>query len=390
MAKRILLVEDHLSTLDLLRSMLEYSSSGRQILGVPSAEEGLLAIRQAPFDLLICDVRLPGMSGFDLVRKVRSIQPELPVIMITGYASPESEQEARRLGVGHYFAKPMDMAALLAAIEIVLAKPEQRSSALGSEPVVTAAEEVKHRDMTRPSLPQREQGQIERRLTTLQSDTGAQQVILADLAAEVVAAVGESSGLDLLDLTPQLARSMNGSLRVAQELGGAEPFAVQYQAGQRHDVYSVNVGSRSFIALMFADQTRRGRIGTVWVFAQRAVKDLKTLLELQGAREQREAKEQVPRGRSDEPSSPVDERRVTVLASAQEVEEETTAAPAAEERAPTSGDKAGGSSDVDLDAYWEAALAAEQKEGSGFAGLSFEEAVRRGLITRDFDTEEDA
>lgn len=390
MAKRILLVEDHLSTLDLLRSMLEYSSSGRQILGVPSAEEGLLAIRQAPFDLLICDVRLPGMSGFDLVRKVKSIQPELPVIMITGYASPESEQEARRLGVENYFAKPMDMAALLAAIQIVLAKPDQSSSAIGSEPLATAAEEVKHEDMTGRLSSQREQGQIERRLTTLQSDTGAQQVILADLAAEVIVAVGESSGLNLLNLTPQLARSMSGSLRVAQQLGGPEPFAVQYQAGQRHDVYSVNVGSRGFIALLFADQTRRGRVGTVWVFAQRAVKDLKTLLELQEAREQREAEEQVATGRSGEPSSPADERRATVLASAHEVEKETMAAPAAEERAPASGDEAGGSSDVDLDAYWAAALAAEQKEGSGFSGLSFEEAVRRGLITGDFDKEEDA
>jgi DNA-binding response OmpR family regulator len=390
MAKRILLVEDHLSTLDLLRSMLEYSSSGRQILGVPSAEEGLLAIRQAPFDLLISDVRLPGMSGFDLVRKVRSIQPELPVIMITGYASPESEEEARRLGVEQYFAKPMDMAALLAAIEIVLAKPEKRSSALGSEPLVTVAEEVKHRDTAQPSSPQREQGQIERRLATLQSDTGARQVILADLAAKVIVAVGESSGLDLLDLTAQLARSMNGSLGVAEKLGGAEPFAIQYHAGQRHDVYSVNVGSRSFIALLFADQTRRGRIGTVWVFAQRAVKDLKTLLELQAAREQREAEEQVPRGRSDKPSHPADELPATVPTSVQEADKKTPAAPAAEKQIPSSSDDADRSSDVDLDAYWEAALAAEQNEGSGFAGLSFEEAVRRGLINRDFDKEEDA
>jgi CheY-like chemotaxis protein len=68
--KQILVVDDYFQMLEFLRSVLEFSHHEYQVLAVPSAEEGLLELRRTEFDLVITDVRLPGMSGFDRVRKV--------------------------------------------------------------------------------------------------------------------------------------------------------------------------------------------------------------------------------------------------------------------------------------------------------------------------------
>ena len=114
--KKILVVDDHFEMLEFLRSMLELSNQDFEVLAVPSAEEGLMELRRVHFDLVITDVRLPGMSGFDLVRRTKSIKSDIPVIMITGYSSAQGEQEAASLGVLRYFRKPLDTDEMLSAV----------------------------------------------------------------------------------------------------------------------------------------------------------------------------------------------------------------------------------------------------------------------------------
>ena len=74
--KKVLVVDDHFEMLELLRSMLELSNEEYEVLAVPSAEEGWLEMQRTPFDLVITDVRLPGMSGFDFVRRMRKRRRE--------------------------------------------------------------------------------------------------------------------------------------------------------------------------------------------------------------------------------------------------------------------------------------------------------------------------
>ena len=70
-AKQILVVDDHFEMLEFLRSMLELSNQDCEVRAVPSAEEGTLEITRTKFDLVISDVRLPGMSGFEFIRRLR-------------------------------------------------------------------------------------------------------------------------------------------------------------------------------------------------------------------------------------------------------------------------------------------------------------------------------
>ncbi|MCA9973719.1 MAG: response regulator, partial [Anaerolineales bacterium] len=100
--KHILVVDDHFEMLELLRSMLELSGHEFEVLAVPSAEEAMFELPRRHFDLVITDVRLPGMNGFDFVRRIRRRLPDIPVIMITGYTSEQGQNEAAELGVYRY------------------------------------------------------------------------------------------------------------------------------------------------------------------------------------------------------------------------------------------------------------------------------------------------
>ncbi|HFE66456.1 MAG TPA: response regulator, partial [Chloroflexi bacterium] len=118
--KHIMVVDDHFEMLEFLRSMLELSEHDYEVLAVPSAEESMLELRRSHFDLLITDVRLPGMSGFDLVRRMRKMGRDIPVIMITAYSSSQGKKEAEELGVYRYFRKPLDTDEVLTAVNQIL------------------------------------------------------------------------------------------------------------------------------------------------------------------------------------------------------------------------------------------------------------------------------
>jgi DNA-binding response OmpR family regulator len=137
-SKQILVVDDHFEMLEFLRSMLTIAYPDCRVVSAPSAEEGFLELRRTPFDLLITDVRLPGISGFELVRRVRQVRPETPIIMITAYSSPQGKEEAEQLGVFRYFQKPLNTDALLAAVKTAL----QRGEPAATAPTAGAAETV--------------------------------------------------------------------------------------------------------------------------------------------------------------------------------------------------------------------------------------------------------
>lgn len=409
--KQILVVDDHFEMLEFLRSMLEMSNQEYQVLGVPSAEEGLLELRRTPFDLLITDVRLPGMSGFDLARKVQKIRPQMPIIMITGYSSEQGKQEANELGVFRYFKKPLDTDGLLAAVHLSL---------YGDEVVeAQAMPEAVQADIS---------PEVRKRLEMLRSDTGARQAILASAAGQLLCVTGSGSqGVDMAQLAATIAGNVESSFRVAEQLGSADPFTIQYQAGEQYDLYSANVGRNYFVAIFFDALARRGRIGTIWVFAQRAIGDLQGLLADRGQTTPAETKAEPARRKAEpapEPTRKVEPARSKAELTPVKKEEPTPPSREAEparikvEPAPEPSRKVGSvavvpepaeeskpisleeaqklfgidlshlgpqeAAEVDLESFWDSALAEEDQAVSS-SGMSLEEARNKGLIPAEFD-----
>jgi DNA-binding response OmpR family regulator len=109
----VLVVDDEPSIRDLLAKTLALAD-----YDVETAADGMTALsrlRTSPCDLLVADLRLPGMDGMSLIRQARSIRSELPVVIITGYSDESSAVEAVNLGVAGYLRKPFRIPEVLAA-----------------------------------------------------------------------------------------------------------------------------------------------------------------------------------------------------------------------------------------------------------------------------------
>ena len=100
----ILVVDDEQPFRDVLCDVLH--KQGHEVRGVGSAEEGLTETGKGDYDLVICDLRLPGMSGLDLLRRLRELAPEVRFLMITAYGDIETAVEAVKLGATDYLTKP--------------------------------------------------------------------------------------------------------------------------------------------------------------------------------------------------------------------------------------------------------------------------------------------
>lgn len=124
----ILIVDDDPGALRLLEVMLE--QAGYRIRTAPGPHEALARVEQEPPDLLITDLRMPEMSGVELMRAVRARFPQVVCLIITGFASDEAVEEAFGAGAQDLLAKPVQFAEVEArvghAAELVLLRREVR------------------------------------------------------------------------------------------------------------------------------------------------------------------------------------------------------------------------------------------------------------------------
>jgi two-component system response regulator PilR (NtrC family) len=128
MPDRVLVVDDEQSMREFLEIML--SGQGYQISTAATGEEALEIYRvQAP-DLVLTDVRMPGMSGLDLIKEIHAVDPWLPVIAITAYASADDAIRALREGAYDYISKPFQVDDLGAVIRNALDARRARKQSL--------------------------------------------------------------------------------------------------------------------------------------------------------------------------------------------------------------------------------------------------------------------
>ena len=108
---RLLLVDDEAEFLEPTAARL--SRRGIACSTVGSGEDALRALRTAPFDCAVVDVRMPGMDGLELLRLIRRDYPAVPVILLTGHASIDLGVRGMDLGAFEYLLKPVDLDELL-------------------------------------------------------------------------------------------------------------------------------------------------------------------------------------------------------------------------------------------------------------------------------------
>lgn len=122
---RILVVDDDPAICAAIRAWLEVRNI--EVVSANGGESGLLALRTSTFDLMIVDIFMPHMDGFELIRTFRALAPTLPLIAISGYvfaqsrtAAPDFLQMALELGATRCLRKPFTPSTLLAVIDMCL------------------------------------------------------------------------------------------------------------------------------------------------------------------------------------------------------------------------------------------------------------------------------
>jgi len=129
---KVLLVEDDPGIVIALRRIL--TEEGHEVLVEKRGDAGLIRAREDSFDVVITDLKLPGLSGLDLVRELHSALPRLPIILMTAHGTTDTAIEATKFGAYEYLVKPFEMPELIS-----LVKKAVDSRRLMTEPIELGA-----------------------------------------------------------------------------------------------------------------------------------------------------------------------------------------------------------------------------------------------------------
>ena len=123
---RILVVDDEVAIRESLRMTLEYE--GYECILASTGQEALSLVERETPDLVLLDVKMPGMDGIDVLERLRAMNEALPVIVVSGHGTISTAVEATKKGAFDFIEKPFDEARLLASIRHAVEKGRERDA----------------------------------------------------------------------------------------------------------------------------------------------------------------------------------------------------------------------------------------------------------------------
>lgn len=130
MAHRILILDDDEDFNNLLTDI--FSQSNYDVTSLRDPEEALNLYRTTPFDLIVTDQKMPGMSGEEFIRAVKQLDPDVPIIMVSGYLDNDTIRDLIREGVGGVFLKPLNVFSLLKRTAALLEESQKNARRSGA------------------------------------------------------------------------------------------------------------------------------------------------------------------------------------------------------------------------------------------------------------------
>jgi DNA-binding NarL/FixJ family response regulator len=351
---RIVIIDDQHEVRHMLASALRMLGPNFDVLEVLSAEEGFLLALRGGVDLLVTDVRLPGISGLELVEKIHSRNPELKIILITGVEDSETRQQVAEAPVDAYFYKPLVLDDFLhTAMDCLGVERADQMRVLTTEGQAPGSVEA-------ASPPPDSPEGLTERLYALHTEMSAHAVMILDREGRMLAQSGE---YPLLFSEPAMLSSLvaawNSAERVSLALGMEMPANLLSLGGPDAHLILTHAGSNCMLLVVVPDAQLRDN----WVqVVGKAQQDLEHILSAIGM-----------------PAAAKDASDAGVLADVKEQ--------------PPEGELADvdvllkqlGQAEVDedVDAFWEQAL--EQDEFSGLdsgGALSYDQARKLGLTPK--------
>jgi two-component system, NtrC family, nitrogen regulation response regulator NtrX len=147
---RILIIDDERPIRSTLRDILEYEKI--EIEEAEDGKKGVALFQSKDFDAVLCDIKMPGMDGLEVLVAIQGINPDIPVIMISGHGTIETAVDALKLGAYDYISKPPDLNRLLVSVRNALERKslvketqilKKKISGKASSPIIGATAEIK-------------------------------------------------------------------------------------------------------------------------------------------------------------------------------------------------------------------------------------------------------
>lgn len=195
--RHILIIDDSYELARILQSAILTLDKSLDIKVVPSAEEAMLLIHKLTFDLIISDIRLPGISGMELLPKIRARNKSVNIVLITGLTDASLEDKARAMGANFFLQKPIEMSLFLETVARFLNlevpdKPTKLKNLVSGVPTVIASEGGEGQS-------------VSSMLSLLHKETGVQVVWLINESGRLVAQASEEQlGYDEKQWAPLL------------------------------------------------------------------------------------------------------------------------------------------------------------------------------------------
>lgn len=249
----------------MLSTSLRTLSPELEVMDVPSGEEALLVAYRRPVDLLISDVRLPGISGLELMARIHKRNPELKTILVTGLTDERVRRQVADAGATAFFYKPIEMSDFLDVVERCLGLVE---TFFPLPPVVEPEKPV----------PEAPPITLAERLADLRTAISATAILLLDQKGEVNARAGDLPNTDLeVSLLSTVIGAIQAGARVGEVLGMKDPEGLLYVSGVQYGLYATHAGlSNSVLAII--PHTAKIDIGAAGPLLTSAVKDIQAIL----------------------------------------------------------------------------------------------------------------
>ncbi len=313
---------------DELRALQSAFSADVTVQMLETANEALWEVRNDPPGVIIANVELPGMSGIDLAEILPNFGAPTRLVLWSRRPDPQIARQVAGFGVQHIVNSGMAIGDLrdliyreLREAAITQAEEPPTVSALESptvgapepprpvrqpkeespapaeppRPVRQKAEPSRSTEPppARPAEPSsrparrrdgplvltpEDQRAIRLRMEALDRDVGSKCIILADRAGMVLAETGLTIGLPTMVLLPLLSTSFSTAGQITQMLHETESSALYVHEGSHYDLYCFDIAQRLMLVIVFDKSGTPAKIGSVWVYAKRAIRDIQELL----------------------------------------------------------------------------------------------------------------
>ena len=229
--RHVLIVDDALDLGRMLKTALSVLDPTMAVVVVPSAEEALLEGHRYPLDLLVADINLPGISGIELVSKIRLKHPDVKVIVITGLTDEEVIKEARELEADAFFRKPLRISEFIDAVSSCLGLSGSESEFVFDIGGISPETDIPSSD------------QLADILTGLRQSLGAHAVLLVDDRGKITAQAGDLSPPFDMDWIPHLLSATSTCVNISRLLGQTRPENTLAFRGRSTNLVLASVGS---------------------------------------------------------------------------------------------------------------------------------------------------